>query len=171
MQQFLGGDVLASGHQIAHRKFEEGIGRLKKQSETKSVSKSIEAVVTFLSHWLAHHILDSDRRMTKVVLSVQAGMPLDAAKAKADLEMSGEVRVLIDAVLGIYEKLSSRSFQLLKEIAERKEVVTQPLSLQQIEWKHIQSILLEHNGNISATARTLNMHRRTLQRKLRKPTH
>jgi len=28
--------------------------------------------------------------------------------------------------------------------------------------------LLEHNGNVSAAARALNMHRRTLQRKLQK---
>jgi len=43
-----------------------------------------------------------------------------------------------------------------------------PLSVQRMEWEHIQRILLEHNGNISATARALNMHRRTLQRKLGK---
>jgi len=32
----------------------------------------------------------------------------------------------------------------------------------------IQRVLREHQGNISATARALNMHRRTLQRKLLK---
>ena len=34
------------------------------------------------------------------------------------------------------------------------------------EWEHIQKVLGEHDGNISATARALGMHRRTLQRKL-----
>ncbi|MFA7279837.1 MAG: response regulator [Sterolibacterium sp.] len=43
-----------------------------------------------------------------------------------------------------------------------------PLSVERMEWEHIQRILLEHGGNISATARALNMHRRTLQRKLGK---
>lgn len=38
-----------------------------------------------------------------------------------------------------------------------------------LEWEHIQRVLHEQNGNISATARALNMHRRTLQRKLSKP--
>jgi two-component system response regulator RegA len=38
-----------------------------------------------------------------------------------------------------------------------------------LEWEHIQRVLREHNDNISATARALNMHRRTLQRKLAKP--
>ena len=43
-----------------------------------------------------------------------------------------------------------------------------PLSVKRLEWEHLQKILLEHDGNISAAARALNMHRRTLQRKLQK---
>ncbi len=48
------------------------------------------------------------------------------------------------------------------------EVSTEPLSVARLEWEHIQKILNEHDGNISATARALKMHRRTLQRKLEK---
>ena len=44
----------------------------------------------------------------------------------------------------------------------------QPPSVERLEWEHIQRVLQEHQGNISATARALNMHRRTLQRKLAK---
>ena len=44
----------------------------------------------------------------------------------------------------------------------------QPSSVEQLEWEHIQRVLQSHQGNISATARALNMHRRTLQRKLAK---
>lgn len=43
-----------------------------------------------------------------------------------------------------------------------------PLSVDRVEWEHIQRVLSEHEGNISATARALGMHRRTLQRKLGK---
>jgi two-component system response regulator RegA len=43
-----------------------------------------------------------------------------------------------------------------------------PLSVKRLEWEHLQKVLLEHDGNISAAARALNMHRRTLQRKLQK---
>lgn len=45
----------------------------------------------------------------------------------------------------------------------------QPAQIGHLEWEHIQRVLREHDGNISATARALNMHRRTLQRKLAKP--
>lgn len=43
-----------------------------------------------------------------------------------------------------------------------------PPSVDRLEWEHIQKVLTENNGNISATARSLGMHRRTLQRKLLK---
>jgi two-component system response regulator RegA len=43
-----------------------------------------------------------------------------------------------------------------------------PLSVDRLEWEHIQRVLAENGGNISATARALKMHRRTLQRKLGK---
>ncbi len=48
------------------------------------------------------------------------------------------------------------------------EVSEQPMSTKRLEWEHIQKVLMECDGNISATARKLGMHRRTLQRKLAK---
>ncbi|WP_415882467.1 response regulator transcription factor [Neptuniibacter sp. QD72_48] len=48
------------------------------------------------------------------------------------------------------------------------EVTEQPMSVNRLEWEHIQKVLNEHDGNVSATARALGMHRRTLQRKLSK---
>lgn len=43
-----------------------------------------------------------------------------------------------------------------------------PLSVGRLEWEHIQQVMGEQKGNISAAARALGMHRRTLQRKLGK---
>ncbi|MBX2857685.1 MAG: response regulator [Cellvibrionaceae bacterium] len=46
------------------------------------------------------------------------------------------------------------------------------LSLKRMEWELIQQALSDNHGNISATARQLKMHRRTLQRKLsKKPSY
>lgn len=46
-----------------------------------------------------------------------------------------------------------------------------PLSVERLQWEHIQKVLKENDDNISATARALRMHRRTLQRKLgKRPT-
>jgi len=43
-----------------------------------------------------------------------------------------------------------------------------PVSVKRLEWEHIQKVLSDCDGNISAAARELGMHRRTLQRKLSK---
>nr|WP_275445637.1 MULTISPECIES: response regulator transcription factor [unclassified Halomonas] len=48
------------------------------------------------------------------------------------------------------------------------DIADNPPSINRVTWEHIQKILQEHDGNISATARALGMHRRTLQRKLQK---
>jgi two-component system response regulator RegA len=54
------------------------------------------------------------------------------------------------------------------ERAEEELERATPLSIQRLEWEHIQRVLADNDGNVSATARALNMHRRTLQRKLSK---
>lgn len=51
------------------------------------------------------------------------------------------------------------------------EVTEDRLSPKRLEWEHIQRVLQENAGNISKTAEALNMHRRTLQRKLQKKPH
>ena len=48
------------------------------------------------------------------------------------------------------------------------EISENPLSVKRLEWEHLQKVLMHHDGNISSAARALNMHRRTLQRKLDK---
>ena len=47
-------------------------------------------------------------------------------------------------------------------------IPAEPTSVNRLEWEHIQRVLKDNEGNISATARSLGMHRRTLQRKLQK---
>jgi len=47
-------------------------------------------------------------------------------------------------------------------------VADRPISVRRLEWEHLQKVLADHGGNISAAARALGMHRRTLQRKLAK---
>jgi two-component system response regulator RegA len=51
------------------------------------------------------------------------------------------------------------------ETNEKPETVP---SLDRVEWEHLQRVLHDCGGNISATARKLGIERRTLQRKLQK---
>lgn len=53
------------------------------------------------------------------------------------------------------------------EVPESEEEIPVP-TLAQAEWEHIHRILADCGGNISEAARRLGIHRRSLQRKLRK---
>jgi two-component system response regulator RegA len=53
-------------------------------------------------------------------------------------------------------------------VATSAPIREKPLSVNRLEWEHINRVLTGSKGNISATARLLGMHRRTLQRKLSK---
>ncbi|WP_167631870.1 response regulator transcription factor [Mariprofundus ferrooxydans] len=55
-----------------------------------------------------------------------------------------------------------------KEQGDAETVMAERPSVRRLEWEHIQKVLTECEGNISAAARELGMHRRTLQRKLAK---
>jgi len=66
--------------------------------------------------------------------------------------------VSVETLLGAFEV----------EASAKDAPAAEPVSLRRIEWEHIQRALHEHGGNLSATARSLGMHRRTLQRKLQK---
>ncbi|MCF2856104.1 response regulator [Pseudoalteromonas sp. SMS1] len=58
--------------------------------------------------------------------------------------------------------------KLLGENVEVQSCFESTMSPERLEWEHIQQTLQANGGNVSETARQLNMHRRTLQRKLQK---
>ncbi len=60
---------------------------------------------------------------------------------------------------------------ILKALSDQPWSETEPRSmtpLSRLEWEHIHQALSESKGNVSAAARLLGMHRRSLQRKLAK---
>lgn len=66
-----------------------------------------------------------------------------------------------DEILAAFERPAG-------SLGDAKPLQANPMSVRQLEWEHLQRVLLEHDGNISAAARALGLHRRSLQRKLRK---
>ena len=105
--------------------------------------------------------------------------PLRAANAECDIVVLtgyASISTAVDAI-----KLGARQYlakpvevdaivkALLEEQApDLESAPDETLSVSRLEWEHIQRVLAEHEGNVSATARALKMHRRTLQRKLGK---
>ena len=103
------------------------------------------------------------------------------------LELDGEMRVLIltgySSIATAVEAIKRGACNYLCKPVDADDVLTallsqhadldtlvpeNPMSVDRLQWEHIQRVLAENEGNISATARALGMHRRTLQRKLQK---
>jgi len=114
-------DAWETNHKEDHRRFLATVNRIMGSKTTRPLDQVIEEILTFLTQWLAFHILDTDMRMAKVVLAVQAGTPLDQAKAQADHEMSGAMKQLIETMLSMFDALSSRAMQLAKEVIDRQK--------------------------------------------------
>jgi len=55
-----------------------------------------------------------------------------------------------------------------ENVLVENEPENRPMSTERLEWEHIHQVLNSNDGNVSETARKLGMHRRTLQRKLKK---
>ncbi|MDO8605925.1 MAG: bacteriohemerythrin [Phaeospirillum sp.] len=113
------GDSWEEWHKDAHSDFVGKIVEMSGETEGKSYEEVIEHIVSFLTHWLALHIIESDKRMAKVVLALPSGISLERAKELANKEMSGATRILIETVMGMYDNLAHKTIQLTREINAR----------------------------------------------------
>ncbi len=131
------GDPWLAAHQGMHAGFIDQITAWQQADDQgKPLDEVISDLLGFLTHWLAYHILDSDRRMVKVVLALQQGMNMADAKQHADQAMSGAMKVLIDTVLGMYDSLSARTLDLLRERTERRRA-EEALRASEERWRFV----------------------------------
>jgi len=109
---------------------------------------------------LIPHLLAADPTLRIVVLTGYASIStaVDAIKLGAVQYLAKPVEV--EAILAAFATDDGPDLEMAAP--------DEPLSVDRMEWEHIQRVLNENDGNISATARALKMHRRTLQRKLSK---
>lgn len=121
----LGEDDWLISHRKSHADFLPHIADIRACSHDVPLRGVVEKIVKFLIGWLAFHIIDSDRRMAIVVEGVESGKRLPEAKQAADERMSGSFRILIDTILAMYDGLSSRTLELMRERIQREEVEQQ----------------------------------------------
>lgn len=125
-----------TSHEKTHESFIKKVTTMKSDENIKPLDDVIHDVVSFLSQWLAYHILDTDKRMAKVVLALESGKSLEQAKILANDEMSGSMKVLINTVLTMYDSLSSRTIELMREKSLRKQAEEALLASEE-KWKFI----------------------------------
>ncbi len=108
---------------------------------------------------LVKPLLRLNREMKIIVMTGYGSIPTAVQAIKAGAVNYVAKPVDVETLLAAFEVGGN---------APDDESATTPMSLKRLEWEHLQRVLVEHDGNISATARSLGMHRRTLQRKLQK---
>ncbi len=134
--EYLTGDEWATSHKDTHGDFIAGVLEIKENKFGKDLDDVVYEVVSFLSKWLAYHILETDTRLSIAVREVKAGTDIKDAKNIANEEMKGALRIIIDAVLGMYDSLSGRTLDLMREKALRKKA-EEKLKLSEERWKFI----------------------------------
>jgi len=120
--QSFAGDEWEKSHLLLHESFVAEVNKIQSQEGIRSFTEEIEEVLSFLTHWLIFHILDSDKRMAIVMLAMQSGMSIEQSKLRANQEMSGAAQVMIETVLSMSDKLTSRTLQLIRETMESQRL-------------------------------------------------
>lgn len=137
--RYLGGDAWVSRHAQMHAAFFDTVEDVR--SGNRSRGAVLEDLFAFLTRWLAHHILDSDKRMARAVLAVQAGCTVEVAKQCADDEMNSGAELLVHTVLSMYQRLSAQALELMREKHARL-CAESALTISEERWK----FLLEDAG-------------------------
>jgi len=108
---------------------------------------------------LVSRLRELDERACIVVLTGYASIAtaVEAVKLGATHYLTKPADV--DEIVAAFRRREGESSMPLAE---------RPMSVNRVEWEHLQKVLMDCGGNISAAARILGMHRRTLQRKLQK---
>ncbi|BAF72270.1 bacteriohemerythrin [Sulfurovum sp. NBC37-1] len=119
--KYLPDNSLEIEHQATHQGFIDKVLRFKSEQFTSSSDKLSEETLSFLATWLASHILESDRYMAQIVLSLQNGFSLAEAKVHAKEKMGELTSLLINIILSRYKTLSSNTIDLLNEIKSRQD--------------------------------------------------
>ncbi len=107
----------------------------------------------------------SDMRILLVTGYASIATAVEAIKRGADDYLPKPVSA--DAIVRLLQADAGGDATLDAEDAATPDSTTM-IPMHRLEWEHIQQALGETSGNISAAARLLGMHRRSLQRKLAK---
>lgn len=149
-------DPWYAAHKRAHDAFLPKAQEIQARLQDASYDRVLEQVLKFLVNWLVHHILDNDRRMAKVVRALEDGLDLAAAKARADTEMTGLMQTFVETVLNMYENLTSRSLELIREKNQRQKT-EQALLASELQKQAMDKLLQSMRKTIEAMAATVEL--------------
>ena len=144
---------------------------------TISTTNSIQSTIEKLKHFKPEFALvdlrlgnESGLEIIPILKDLNAKIKIVVLTGYASIATAVEA-IKLGAIQYLTKPASSEEIYnaFFKTTGDSKQKLqNNPMSVKRLEWEHIQKVLNENDGNLSATARALGMHRRTLQRKLRK---
>lgn len=155
-------DSLEINHKKIHSNFIATVTSLKDNKNAEPINIVIEKLLSFLTSWLALHILETDRFMAFTVLALQSGLPMESAKKQASDRMSGTMRTLIDIVLSTYSNHVNNTLHLMREIKDHQKAesdLIEALNEQKESATRVQSLMdsaldavvgMDENGKVIA---------------------
>jgi len=109
-------------HILAHTRLVDSVTTIVTKFETQTLEQNIEDLLSTLTHWLTHHILDSDMRMALTVNAIDSGNSLENAHELADKKMKGVMSVIIETSLFLYDNLCANTLAYNREINLQKKI-------------------------------------------------
>ena len=98
-------------HNAFHDRFFEDLLRMRVAAEGGSTDAG-RALLDFLIHWLAHHILGTDQLMAHQIQGIQAGRSPEDALADNPGASPQAMQVMLSALGGLFAQLSERNREL-----------------------------------------------------------
>lgn len=109
-------------HKSTHDNFIEEVLQFEKKHIDSSLQEILYNVISFLTHWLAYHIIESDKKLAMIVLRIQNGESIREATLNAEAQMKGSIGAMIETIMTMYDQLSRRTIDLSMEIHKRISV-------------------------------------------------
>jgi diguanylate cyclase (GGDEF)-like protein/hemerythrin-like metal-binding protein/PAS domain S-box-containing protein len=113
--QYLSDDNFATDHKLSHDSFLQQVLHLQSELTSTPSDALLEKTISFLTQWLASHILESDRHMAVYVLALERGMNKEEAKLFTQQKMQGSTRHLVKVILSVYASLSTNTLHLMRK--------------------------------------------------------
>lgn len=118
-EKYIKNDDLVSEHKHSHASFLPKVLEMKEKNKDKPYNEIIEDILLFLIRWLAFHIVDEDKRLALIINSLNDGKNISEAIYVTDEIMSGSMRGLIETILSMYDSLSIKAINLIRERKRR----------------------------------------------------
>jgi len=112
-----------AGHIAEHKAFIVDVAFMNRYRR-KSDMEEARALLDFLIHWLAYHILGSDKNMAGQIKAIDQGLSAGEAYRQMESAVSESVEPLLAAVNGLFRQVSKRNREL-SALNERLEAMVE----------------------------------------------